>query len=299
MSDYTRYLFTTLLFAILLIVGLEVNYLYGIKAPESEVSAKLITIDKTQDKNFEHVLFGDSVAHKALRGTILKDDVLDLSTTAGTNFAGLFFMLKRFLKNNNTTKKVHIIFTPFFLKGKKEIDRNFSLWFDRDLERTLMSSYIKKPLSSTEIYVNNRANSVNLYNFFMVRLRLKREKYSPPKELEEGILFTPLSKENAGVDSDLAYTSYFLDKLIALCASHKIELQLMIAPMAKPYYKEAYIDTKLPGFFSSLKGIEFKDLNKIIDIKDDGFYDGHHLRTNWAKYFLNELDTRLFKLIKR
>ncbi len=296
-----RFILFFILGSLLIWGTLELNYRYGIRLSPTLTDSKLNLIQKTHNQSIEHLIFSDSVLHKTFRSYHLKENILDLSTTAGIHISGIYFMLDRLLQNNNKIKNIHIFVVPAFFSPLEKIGSWYYLWFNGAKEVKEIGRFLNLPINHFSNYVKTRFRAIDIPSHLITSFRLKRKKYIPGYKLENNPPLYSKSKSVVKIKPIVKMLDHFWDKINKLCKKQKASLNIYIEPMTKDDYIFQFQKSGLQLYFGRLLGkhpsINFIDLNKELQFSDAVFFDGHHLHHNWNKYIFEQINKRWIKLL--
>ena len=262
-----------------------------------------------KNEKYETVILGDSLAHNVFSKLELKKNILDLTSNKAVALAGSYYILKRYLKNNDAPKEIYFFAIPAFL----HYDLNENLTYSYFETVFTHSSEIKEIQTfKPELY----SDAFNLDKYFESRKNaLKIEGYRPEKrqkyiDVDEKELIKVPNFINEKIESNIAEAKAFRDKieplpkfyfeqLVALCKKENIQLTVVIEPIFKAYiplFKGSKWDNYLKSKVS--KGeIVYKNINDYYAFNSYFFKrDGRHITGKVNQYYQNLIDKYILKL---
>ena len=290
-----KYFLLLLFFFITNVSLVELNYRFGFRASNNAIEYKLNKIDSLKDKSFEKIIFGDSVIHKSVRNVRLRDEVLDLTTTAGMTFAGIYFMLNRFLQQGNNAKIVYVFFSPLFIEHPNEVNDNFEVWFHRKNEISQIDRFGLNKLSSFQRWLNTRSSSLNFISGFINSHRLKKRPLMKEVALERGKIYTEVETRDINYKKGIEFNSFFVEALVNLAIENEMDLKFILEPINSVYYSKTFENSLYKKYFKNLDS--FVDINEWGVLNDESFYDGMHFRPAWSVKFLKIINEKITKII--
>lgn len=302
-------LFTKLffIFVILLFIIIEIIFQSN-KCPYKNgvdymVNYKLKSINK---KSYTSLILGDSVSSMALFPTIIKDDILNLSTTVPVSFVGNYFMIKRYLNNKNKVNSIYLFSTIELLNETLNRDLTYS-YFESIFTKKSEINEVKK--LRPDLYENTI-----LDNYFISRKNIlsfpkcfKTEEKQEPLYIEENKLVKKDSFTNRAIkDRIKKYEKYtaipsisklYLNKIIQICKLHDIKLVLVIEPSLK-YAEEMFAKSLWKRYLDKIS-VKVININDYYQFNNYAFEsDGLHLRGMNNLYYQNLIDKYVVKLYK-
>jgi hypothetical protein len=262
-----------------------------------------------KDKSYNTVIIGDSLAHNAFEKLELKKNILDLSSNQAISLAGDYFLLQRYLKNNQVPKEIFLFAIPDFLHNDLNQSWTYSYFetiFTQEHEIKEIQS-LKSNLFTAgfdlDKYFESRKKSLNLGGYKPpVRQKhthveekelIKAPKYTN-KMLEARIQKSIVSQKKMEI-----IPKVYLDKIIKLCQDKGIKLTLVIEPL----FDECRVIFKNSTWYKTLKEKATKKEFIYVDIND--FYtfdksffkhDGTHIDGKVNQYYQGLLDKHVLDL---
>ena len=163
---------------IILIFIIEISY--HLKSSNRHYVDYIINniLPNTKNKNVDILILGDSVAANAFKNKILKENIFDLSSNQAISMAGNYFLLKRFLEQNNPPKELFLFTIPQF--------------YQNDLNQIWTYLYFETVFQNDEEFEEIKKIKPNLYlseNKLDKYLESRKNKYFIKLSFFLGILF--------------------------------------------------------------------------------------------------------------
>jgi len=248
-------------------------------------------LNNIHNQKFDTIIFSTSVTYGALREYKLNDDVLELGTTSGVGFIGQYYMLKRYLSQNNRVKNIYI----FILPGSFNVV-NFSpkIFSNNDEINISMQNGMKKVNTN---YFYSRISYLKFWNSSYRNLKQRKLLFTKKYSLEGSQLNS--FKTNTKMIHMNKIVDTYLNNIIELCKKYKININIVIEPMTEKKYID-YLHSGIVGYLE-MKDINLIDINKFYMFKDSSFFDRIHLTSiNKKKYafIINQFIIKLNKGVK-
>jgi len=300
-----KWLLSLLFFTLSLIILIEIKYQ---TSPGNRHAVDYLVneyIPTLSNKKYEIIILGDSLAHNAFSNLLLKKNILDLSSNQAISMAGNYFILKRYLSNNEVPKEIYLFCVPGLLHN--------------DLNQKWTYSYFESVFTDNNEIKEIKRLKPNLYNNnFDIDKYLERRKksinlggYKPkkrllPVEIDEKDLKKDLNYMNQKIKTNIIKTdkekdlmesipTTYLNKIIKLCQENNIDFTLVIEPMPKEYN----------AIFKTSKWNKYLTEKKIIYININDYYifntyffrgDGRHIRGKANQYYQNLIDKHIIDI---
>lgn len=327
MSSSAR--FIALFFALCLLLCLLIDGLYRYRRASFittplEYKVKRL-LQAQRDKDFSAVLFGTSVTYGALREVKLGESLLDLGSTGGTGFVGELFMLERFFKSGNRTKKVLIFMLPSTLANVDVSEDIFSAPLERReisrLKAALRGSSFprKAALISPSApyyqeYLSERIEYLKFWNYTyrdMKRYALDESKSGGVESNFDSTKMDSKTEQKLATKSHSATPKNtfswpapdpialaYLDRLHALLQGYKASLTLVIEPLSPSHLAALNSNTAVLATLEKLQksGISVLNSNDFHHFEAGNFYDGIHLREKYKRIYLKIIDEKIVRL---
>jgi hypothetical protein len=263
-------------------------------------------LDNINNKLYNSMLLGDSVSTMALSNTTIKNNILNLSTTVPVSFVGNYFMIERYLENNNKVNTIYLFTTMELLNEILDRDLTYS-YFESVFTKKSEINEVKKirpELYSNTIldnYFISRRNSLSLPKCF------KTKKKQGPVHINENILIKKENFTNRAIkDRIKKYKKYtkipkisklYLNKIIEICSLNNIRLVLIIEPSLEKA-NEIFIKSQWEQYLDKIP-IKIININEYYQFNNYAFEsDGLHLRGNNNLYYQNLINKHVIKLYK-
>lgn len=255
---------------------------------------------KNLNKKIDHVLLGDSLLDNAIGNIKIKENILDLSTSAYLTLPGNYLLLRRFLNNTkHNPKNIYLFFSSSILNkisnGTKEL--YYKTVFNKKDELSIMQK-IEKNKTTNEIFLS----------YFLSRKRAFTKEYYTPKER---IDFTQVSDINTNFIIPKNYDDqkiidtinqskqtmneitdeniYAIQMISKLALEKKINIYFILEPV--PF------ETNMIFKKSNLRKLLVENNYKVLNINnfytfDNYFFkdDGIHIKGNMNKYYSHLID---------
>lgn len=287
---YRKFLYLFVVFSILFMGLIEViyqNFRSNIYTNPIEYKVNGV-LKSTHHKDYDSLFFSTSVTYGTLREYKLSDDVLELGTTFGVGFVGQYYMLQRYLKQNNKVKNIFF----FVLPNSFEVVNFSSEIFNNneELEESRKNGFVT--IDSNYFY--SRMHYLKIWNSTYRNISKKRLDLSGDF-IFNSVDFKDVLDETVRTNFMINKTvDYYIDKIIDLCKEHNIEVTFVLEPLKK----EKYIDFLNSDLRSDIqnKNINFIDTNAIHLFDDDDFFDGVHLKDSSKILYRILIDKHIKKL---
>ena len=295
---------------IILIFIIEINYQLNSSSNRHYVDYIINNIlPNTKNKNVDILILGDSVAANAFKNKIVKENIFDLSSNQAISMAGNYFLLKRFLEQNNPPKELFLFTIPQF--------------YQNDLNQIWTYLYFETVFQNDEEFEEIKKIKPNLYlseNKLDKYFETRKNKFIFKNENEN---FNNRKQhhfvEISDLDNSQNYLSHnvtlkerefvkiynltpeipmiYLNKLQKLCQEKNIKLNIVIEPSPHRILNLFY----LSNWYKYLKNmnIGFYDINEFYKFSDIHFHDGVHISGKINDYYLQLVDENIFSVIKR
>lgn len=281
MKKFTKHLFKIIGFSLLILLFSDAIYtaVFYHCVPRN----KLQFVLKNENQNYNAVFIGSSrVANHidtyyldALTG----EKNINLGVE-GANYADNLLLLKLFVKNKNTAKKIFLQLDHFYeFNEMSAIANSDALPFIRnEIVQSHFKKYDKKYFSYYYFPFYRYLSAdfkIGFREFFMSAINKKPKidlNYGYIPKLEIGNLKTPEE-----LPKTIAKSNIFVNEIIQLCSENNIELILFCAPFSSNIKEISYIDKlkmKYPNLYN---------YSKTMD--DISFSNSTHLNNEGAKKF--------------
>lgn len=294
---YKKWIFLFLLFNMLLVVVIEINYKYNKEsfirhATDFRVYSSL---PDSEIKDIKTIIFTTSVTYGSIRKYAINKNILDLSTVSEVGFLGQLFMLKRYLEHNSV-KNIFLFSLP------KSFEQNFYNINELHIESIFTNTYEKDILSKTRNKIYNpdyfytRINYLKFWNstyrnFNRKKLILDIEK------IKENPYIEAINKQRIKKNIKIKNTTDLIFKgIVDLCHENNIKLFIVIEPLTIEKYR-SYKNSTLPDYILS-HNIELIEFNNLHTFHDNDFYDGVHLKDKNKKTYAYLLDKYILDFLK-
>ncbi|MFC2073937.1 hypothetical protein ACFLR3_01665 [Campylobacterota bacterium] len=262
-------------------------------------------IPTLKNADYETVVLGDSLAHKAFSSLIIKNNILDLTSNQAISMAGNYFLLKRYFKNNNLPKSIYLFIIPGFLHN--------------NLNQIYTYSYFESVFTSEDEMREIKLLKPNLYNnYFNINKFLERrakamhfDGYKPGRKsqyvtIDEKDLIKRSSYMNEKIKNKIIWMKkrqylieniprIYLDKIIKICQDNNIKFTLVIEPIAEEY-NILYKTSKWNEYLIK-KRINYININDYYIFNTYFFKDdGTHITGNVNQYYQNLIDKHILDI---
>jgi len=257
------------------------------------------TIPSLINENKETIILGDSVANGAFKNLILKDNVLDLTSNRAISIAGNYFLLKRYLKQNNNPKKVYLFIIPEFFQN--DLNESYTyLFFETVFTQEEEINEIKKVIPN--LYKSR--NIIDKYFERRIKGLFKEDKYKDVKrnlflDINEQTIennFTILNENllsrihnyKKSINKLEILSTVFLDKFYELCLSNNIEFNIVLEP----------IPVEMQKLFYESEVYKYMDLNgfRVIDVNNYYRFGNNHFLKD-SVHFSGNINIKFQKII--
>jgi|GEM_PF-4962798 len=298
--SFKKWIFLFLILNIMSIVSIEI--LYRVYYTEYRHNVDYIvkkTIPSLINENKETIILGDSVANGAFKNLILKDNVLDLTSNRAISIAGNYFLLKRYLKQNNNPKKVYLFIIPEFFQN--DLNESYTyLFFETVFTQEEEINEIKKVIPN--LYKSR--NIIDKYFERRIKGLFKEDKYKDVKrnlflDINEQTIennFTILNENllsrihnyKKSINKLEILSTVFLDKFYELCLSNNIEFNIVLEP----------IPVEMQKLFYESEVYKYMDLNgfRVIDVNNYYRFGNNHFLKD-SVHFSGNINIKFQKII--
>ncbi|XPV69608.1 MAG: hypothetical protein ACNI25_03325 [Halarcobacter sp.] len=278
--SYKKWIFLFFILNILSVLIIEILYrIYYVEYRHNVDYLVKKTIPSLKNENKEVLILGDSVANGAFKNLILKDNVLDLTSNRAISIAGNYFLLKRYLKQNNIPKKVYLFVIPEFFQNDLNEPYTY-LFFETVFTEKEEINEIKK-LKPT-LYNSNHV--IDKYFERRIKGLFKEDKYKAVKrdsfiDIDETKIYNDFINLNDNVLNRInsykkslnkleKLSTVYLSKLKTLCLKNNIEFNIVIEP----------VPIEIQKLFYNSKIYNYLNLNnyRIIDVNDYYKFGNNH-----------------------
>ena len=298
--NYKKWVFSLIMYSILLVTVIEVKYKIF---PTNRHKVDFLVneyIPNLATKQYDTLIIGDSLAKNAFSNVILHDNIVDLTSNQAISMAGNYFILKRYLKNNNIPKKIFLFCIPDFLHNDLNqiyTYRYFETVF-KEPEEIQSVKKIKPDLYNFQFnldkYFESRKNAINLGGYKSPKRvvitnieekTLKRVEHYSNAKIKNTILQYIQQKDRI---EDIPFI--YLHKILKLCESNNIDFTIVIEPMPAEY-DEIYKSSKWNRLLKENKKITYYNINNFYRFSTYFFkHDGTHISGNVNQYYQNLID---------
>jgi hypothetical protein len=263
-------------------------------------------LENINNQSYSSIILGDSVSEMVLSPTIIKDDILNLSTTVPVSFVGNYFIIKRYLENNNKVKTIYFFSTVELLNETLSRDLTYSYFELVFTKKSEINEVIKiRP----DLYGNTILDDyfISRKNSLSFPKCLKTEKKQEPVYINENILIKKKNFTNRAIkDRIKKYQKYttipkisklYFNKIIEICGFNNIRLVLIIEPSLEKA-NEIFIKSQWKQYLDKIS-MKIININEYYQFNNYAFEsDGLHLRDNNNLYYQNLINKYVLKLYK-
>ncbi len=261
-------------------------------------------LNKIKNQKFDSLILGDSISEMVLSPTILKNGILDLSTTVPVSLVGNYFIIRRFIKNKNSVKSIYLFSSIELLNEtlNRELTYSYfeSIFINKNEKNEIMK--IRLDLYKNTIFDDYFISRRSTLFFPKCFKNVLKEK---PIYINETNLIKKEKFTNRSInDRILKYQKYklipelpkvYLNKIIKLCEQNNIKFTLIIEPSlekANEIFKKSLWKQHLDKM--TLKVI---NINSIYQFNNYAFHsDGLHLRGDDNLYYQNIINKYILKI---
>ncbi len=296
------FILTTLIFIIIEII-FQLNKCQHKSKIDYIINHKL---NNMKNKSYDSLILGDSISTMVLSPTIIKNNILDLSTTVPVSLVGNYFAIKRYLENNNEVESIYLFTSVELLNETLNRNLTYSYFESIFTRRNEIKEVTKiRPDLYKNTFLDNyfisRKNKLTLSKCLVHKIKQK------PTYINETDLIKKSDFTNRAInDKIIKYKEYntipelpkiYLDKIIELSNSNNIKFTLIIEPSLEDANK-LFLKSKWKRYLDKLP-ITIININNYYQFNNYAFKsDGLHLRGDNNLYYQNLINRHILKLYK-
>ncbi|MDN5203076.1 hypothetical protein QQ008_16930 [Fulvivirgaceae bacterium BMA10] len=260
---------------------------------------KPLWVDKFKNENFDFILLGNSRVYSTIdvekleKATGLKGLNLGLD---GSNFASQLLMLKIFLENRNTTKRILFQVDPVVYNNYGE-DEFSTYTFYPLLKRDYVFEHQKQ--FGFKYYLLRYIPMLRyaMFNFKWSPenfTKLKLNSWKPPFD-SHGSLIHDENFKGPKLQNFLAeefFENKYFNQIITLSKKQNIPITLFTAPYIAYNEKSGKV-MQLFDQFIDKKGMEYHNYHNMFQGNYDLFYDNNHINAKGVALFNQHIATLL------
>jgi hypothetical protein len=254
------------------------------------------------------VILGDSVANNAFaKLENINSDIIDLTSNGAISLAGNYFLLKRFMAENNP-RSVYLVATPDLFYNTLNDKTSYSYFetvFTQPEEISSIKAlspyfYHKDKESKINRYFESRRNELNFSSRFKPKLKQAAEEIAPTsldvnQDFKMHLIDKAVSEQINRINTVDTLPKEYLKKTIALCKAENISLTLVIGP-SPIGVANAFNQSNWYEYLSNLD-LALVNIGNIYQFSNYWFRrDGFHLSPRANKYYQNLLNKHVLKL---
>ena len=298
-------LFSFIIIFVFLIEAFYTIYQYNRHQVDYLVKTK---IPNLSNQKYETLILGDSLARNAFSKLTLHKDILDLTSNNAVSLAGNYFILKRYLSQNNAPKNLYLFCIPDHLYQNLNTIHTFSYFesiFNKKSEIKEIKN-IKPNLYNTQFsfdkYTESRLKALNIYRHFSPVNR------SIPVTISEQILSslkrsnftnTNISKQITSAKNNKnkinGIPRIYINKIKDLCDQLGIKLTIVIEPLPLEI-NNTFKHSKMYKYILD-KNIRLLNINDHYTFNNHFFKrDGVHIEGNVNHYYQNLIDKNILDI---
>jgi len=295
-----KWLVSFFFFSTVLMILIELKYqLYPIDRHEVDYLVNKYMPSLT-NKEYETVILGDSLAHNAFEGLLLKDNILDITSNQAISMAGNYFLLKRYLEKNKVPKKVFLFSIPNLLYNNlteiytyNYFETIFTNKDEKEQMVTIKPDLYKNGFDLNK-YFESRKHSIDIGGYTpKQRIRYtnidEKTLEKLPNFMNEKIQAQiDFLEKNKNIMEDIP--KIYLDKILELCKNKNISFTFIIEPIPDEY-NTIFKTSKWYGYLVE-KNINYVNINDYYRFNTSFFKsDGIHIHGKVNQYYQNLIDT--------
>ena len=245
------------------------------------------------------VILGDSVVNQIFESFKMQIGVVDLTTNQATGISGNYFLLKRYLEQNNHLKQVWLSFIPSVYSKDMSDDLSYTYFFSVFNRPEEISEYSECAMgrSGYDFDLNYKIkHRLDLFSSPWITLNFWSQRWIRSFGKAEG-QFRPVESNYQSVDDAWKkiydeelklhpLTRCFLTKILRLSEEKNFQIHILINPV----YRRRFNANSLVILKNSLKEFgSVTDFNDLSFYDEKSFYDGVHLVNQSRAIFFKDL----------
>lgn len=264
-------------------------------------------LPNTKNKKVDILLLGDSVAANALSSKQLKDAIFDLTSNQAISMAGNYFLLKKFLKQNNPPKELFLFTVPEFYQN--DLNQIWTyLYFEtvfknneeiKEIQKIKPNLYLSE--NNLDKYFETRKGAfISIFkNFRNIRIKhsmLNKTEIKNDLNFISEIVTSKSENFKKNYNDILDIPIIYFDKINELCKENNIKFNIVIEPSPQRILNMFYSSNWYNYLTKS--NIKLYDINSFYKFSDIHFEDGTHISGKVNDYYLQLVDENIINLIE-